>query len=121
VVILGIGINVAQAAEDFPSELQNKAGSLYMAWGQKVDRLALAVELLDQIEHCCMPGLSPEQIAVEWKSRCHLVNRMVRLIHHGVELQGRVTDLDPSLGLVITDAHGRTHFADAGATSLFES
>ena len=120
-VIVGIGINVAQNVDDFPVELQTRAGSILMVCGQKVDRLVLAAELLGQIEHCCLPGLSPQQIAVEWKSRCHLVNRMVRLTHHGVELHGRVTDLDPSVGLVITDAHGRTHFADAGATSLVET
>ena len=120
-VILGIGINVAQTTNDFPAELQNKAGSIGLVSGKKVDRLALAVELLSEIEHCCMPGLSPDQIAVEWKSRCHLVNRMVRLTHHGLELEGRVIDLDPSVGLVITDAHGCTHFADAGATNLVES
>lgn len=120
-VILGVGINVAQTPEDFPPELRNKAGSVHMACGRQVDRLALAVELLAEIERCCMPGLSPEQIATEWKKRCNLVNSMVHLNHHGVELHGRVTDLDPSLGLVITDAHGRTHFADAAATSLVES
>ena len=120
-VILGIGINVTQTADDFPAELRSKAGSIGLASGEMVDRLALAVELLDEIQHCCMPGLSPEQIALEWKSRCHLVNRMVRLTHHGVELEGRVVDLDPSVGLVIADAYGRTHFADAGATNLVES
>jgi BirA family biotin operon repressor/biotin-[acetyl-CoA-carboxylase] ligase len=44
--VVGIGINVNQALEDFPKELQSRAGSLAVALGREVDRQNFAVALL---------------------------------------------------------------------------
>jgi BirA family transcriptional regulator, biotin operon repressor / biotin---[acetyl-CoA-carboxylase] ligase len=46
VAILGIGVNVNHAPEDFPTDLRERAGSLAIALGHPVDRNALAVALL---------------------------------------------------------------------------
>ncbi len=48
--IVGIGINVNQAAEDFGSPLRGIATSLAMAKGNRVDRDSLAVTLLRHLE-----------------------------------------------------------------------
>jgi BirA family transcriptional regulator, biotin operon repressor / biotin---[acetyl-CoA-carboxylase] ligase len=50
VAVLGIGINVNQSVEDFPSKLQNRAISLAMALGRPVDRQKLAVALLQKLD-----------------------------------------------------------------------
>jgi len=39
--VLGIGLNVGQKKEDFPSALRSTAGSLYLASGRQVDKPAL--------------------------------------------------------------------------------
>ena len=44
--ILGIGLNVNQAAEEFPEELRGTAASLAMLAGESVDRHAIAITLL---------------------------------------------------------------------------
>ena len=44
--ILGIGVNVNHAADDFPPELRATAGSLAMTIGRPLDRHLLAVALL---------------------------------------------------------------------------
>lgn len=49
-VIIGIGINVNQNEDDFPSELQNKATSLKIEKNQKVNRASLIQKLLLQME-----------------------------------------------------------------------
>ena len=48
--IAGIGVNVNQAREDFPKELQGRAISLAMALGKQVDRQSFAVALLRKFD-----------------------------------------------------------------------
>jgi BirA family transcriptional regulator, biotin operon repressor / biotin---[acetyl-CoA-carboxylase] ligase len=48
--IVGIGINVNQSPEDFPSELQTRAISLAMALHRRVNRQELAVALLRNLD-----------------------------------------------------------------------
>jgi len=48
--VVGIGINVNQSRDDFPSELQDRAISLAMALGGQVDRQNFAVALLRNLD-----------------------------------------------------------------------
>ena len=48
--IVGIGINVNQAPEDFSEELRSRAISLSMALGRKVDRHQFAIALLRDLD-----------------------------------------------------------------------
>ena len=48
--VVGIGINVNQCRDDFPAELQDRAISLSMALGRKVDRQNFAVALLRNLD-----------------------------------------------------------------------
>jgi BirA family biotin operon repressor/biotin-[acetyl-CoA-carboxylase] ligase len=48
--VVGIGINVNQCRDDFPSGLQNKAISLAMVLGRQVDRQNFAVALLRNLD-----------------------------------------------------------------------
>jgi BirA family transcriptional regulator, biotin operon repressor / biotin---[acetyl-CoA-carboxylase] ligase len=48
--IVGIGINVNQALEDFPKELQSRAISLAIALGRQVDRQNFAIALLRSLD-----------------------------------------------------------------------
>jgi BirA family biotin operon repressor/biotin-[acetyl-CoA-carboxylase] ligase len=50
VAVVGIGINVNQCRDDFPSELHDKAISLAMAVGQQVPRQELALALLQNLD-----------------------------------------------------------------------
>jgi BirA family biotin operon repressor/biotin-[acetyl-CoA-carboxylase] ligase len=48
--VVGVGINVNHALEDFPPELQNRAISLSMALGRLLDRQRFAVALLRNLD-----------------------------------------------------------------------
>ena len=48
--VAGIGVNVNQAAEDFPPELRERAGSLAILLGSEVERTAFAIALLRALE-----------------------------------------------------------------------
>jgi BirA family transcriptional regulator, biotin operon repressor / biotin---[acetyl-CoA-carboxylase] ligase len=48
--IAGLGVNINQRREDFPIELRERAGSLAMSLGRRIDRTAFAVALLHELE-----------------------------------------------------------------------
>ncbi|MBA3544374.1 MAG: biotin--[acetyl-CoA-carboxylase] ligase [Chthoniobacterales bacterium] len=48
--VVGIGLNLNQAPEDFPPELRERAGSLALALGQKVSRTNFAIALVRELE-----------------------------------------------------------------------
>ena len=48
--IAGIGVNVNQSREDFPTELQSRAISVAMALGEQVDRQKFAIALLRKLD-----------------------------------------------------------------------
>jgi BirA family biotin operon repressor/biotin-[acetyl-CoA-carboxylase] ligase len=48
--VVGIGINVNQSRQDFPEELQDRAISLAMALGRRIDRENFAAALLRQLD-----------------------------------------------------------------------
>ena len=50
IAIAGVGINVNQTAADFPEELCGRAASLRMLFGQEIDRNALAIKLLRDLD-----------------------------------------------------------------------
>jgi len=57
--IAGIGVNLNQAPSDFPAELQERAGSLAMALGSKIERAPFAVALLRELERTRESEASP--------------------------------------------------------------
>ena len=48
--VVGIGVNLNQSRDDFPSELQDRAISLAMALGRQVDRQQFSVALLRNLD-----------------------------------------------------------------------
>jgi BirA family biotin operon repressor/biotin-[acetyl-CoA-carboxylase] ligase len=48
--VVGLGINLNHVLEDFPLELRHRAGSLFMASGQRIDRTAFALALLRELD-----------------------------------------------------------------------
>ncbi len=48
--IAGIGVNINQPLDSFPPELQERAGSLALTAGHPIDRAALAIALLRELD-----------------------------------------------------------------------
>src|SRR5947209_8545641 len=57
--IVGIGINVNQSLEHFPSDLRDRAISLAVALGQQVDRQKFAVALLRNLDRTYRAHFAP--------------------------------------------------------------
>ena len=117
-VVIGIGVNVLQKPEDFPTSIAGNAISLDMINPGNFDRLAVIDALLDELEKYCLASLDLESLVEKWRSRCTMLGQMVRVNCGGVILEGRVADVDPMYGLVLRDGAGAIHFCRARETTV---
>jgi len=117
-VVIGIGVNIAQTAADFPPDVTARATSLYQATSAMVDRLRVLMALLEELEKALAAPQQSVQWIGEWKSRCEMLGTRVKLQESGTILTGLVLDVDPLNGLVLRDDRGATHFLSAQTTTL---
>lgn len=115
-VVVGIGINVLQATGDFDPAVAHRATSLLIAAGRRFDRLRLLAALIAQL-HSLLAR--PDQSWLDdWRRRCHMLGRPVRVLHEGRERTGQILDVDPLAGLVIRDEFGVTHMLASATTTV---
>ena len=78
-VVLGIGVNLNMAREQFPDDLRHPASSLFLESGVRVDRIAFTrnlLEALDELYDRYLAGGYPE-IRDEWLSCCGIIGKRV--------------------------------------------
>ena len=119
-VVIGIGINVSQAAGDF-SPAVSRPISLYGAGGELVDRLRYRqAALIRRLDATCLHPAEDESWLAEWKSRCNMLGAHIRVRTHERLLSGTVVDVAPLHGLILRDDAGATHWL-AAQTSTIEA
>jgi BirA family biotin operon repressor/biotin-[acetyl-CoA-carboxylase] ligase len=108
-VLLGMGVNVGQAAGDFPPEVAARATSVALAAGAPVDRgellAAWAGRFLDGYAELCADRPGP--VLAAYRRRLRTVGRRVRADRIGADpVVGTAVDLTPSGALVVQTASG---------------
>ena len=109
-VVIGIGINVNIAPEDFPAELRSIATSLMQMKGEPLSRVAFLQELLRalddlyaQAEH---DGFAP--VLAAWREYAVTLGQTVRVIAPaGEEFEGVALDIDAEGALLIETEAGQ--------------
>ena len=109
-VVIGIGINVNIAPEDFPAELRSIATSLMQMKGEPLPRVAFLQELLRalddlyaQTEH---DGFAP--VLAAWREYAVTLGQTVRVIAPaGEEFEGVALDIDAEGALLIETEAGQ--------------
>lgn len=121
-VILGIGINVNLALDEFPEELRDKAGSVAAALGRSVARHEVIERLLSALEHdydrFVMHGFRP--LRDEWNRLSQLNGRWVEVEDGARRLSGTVVGLGEDGALELRDANGRSEMVWAGDVSVVD-
>lgn len=80
-LVLGIGVNVHQRRDDFPSHLRETATSLALA-GHAVDRLSLFIDLTRELDRVAVPAERGPALD-EWRKRSTLLGREVEVTREG--------------------------------------
>jgi BirA family biotin operon repressor/biotin-[acetyl-CoA-carboxylase] ligase len=121
-VILGIGVNLNAALEDFPPELRDKVGSLRLAGGCEVDRAGFAGRLLNNLEvryeQWRRDGFAP--IAAAWRDLAPMIGRHIRVQELGAIVEGTAIDIADDGALRLRLADGSEHRVVVGDVTVVD-
>ena len=117
--VIGVGVNVTQAAEDFPAELRTLATSLALA-GVATTREDVAAAFLDALEPLWAEFQEGDRrVALDaWKARASFWGRRLRVRGAGGEVEGIARDLDVDGALVLEREGGERVVVHAGDVEL---
>jgi BirA family biotin operon repressor/biotin-[acetyl-CoA-carboxylase] ligase len=118
--VLGIGINLNQAAGDFPKELKGIATSYYRHKGKIIDRLAFFQRLLFHLEKVdgWIRKKQFQRVLQEWRKRSLLDRRQVRIVEPGRVLYGQAAGVDETGALLVRNDFGMMERILAGEVEL---
>jgi BirA family biotin operon repressor/biotin-[acetyl-CoA-carboxylase] ligase len=107
-VILGVGVGVNMTTGDFPVELRKHATSLRIEMGEPQNRAALAVAILQELDHDYHRVCSGrfEALADEWEEHCTTLGRRVAIQVGGRRMEGTAESLDAGGALLLRTDHG---------------
>jgi len=112
-VVIGIGMNVNSARSALPPE----GTSLAVALGKKVDRVALAKRLFEEMDQiyadCLKNGF--ETVLEPWRGFAQFLGKHIRIgVDKGKPVDGQAVDIDPSGALLIRTDTGLVETVAAG-------
>ncbi|MCT4663239.1 MAG: biotin--[acetyl-CoA-carboxylase] ligase [Tissierellales bacterium] len=118
-IILGIGMNVNLEKNDFPEELLDKATSIYMENGQKMNRQELVGEVLNSIEkyYKYFVAHDHEKYLDVCRANSVLIGKTVRIIKHNKERKGVAVGIDNN-GALIVEIEGKLEKVISGEVSV---
>ena len=119
-LVVGIGLNVGQTAEDFPSDLQKVATSLYQELGRNVSRPALAaaeIRALDRLYAALRTG-DLQAYLETYRRDCVNLGRTVRIQGPSGEETAQAIGIDEEFGLVVEDGTGERRTIRSGEVSV---
>ena len=121
-VILGIGVNLNAAPEDFPEELRDKATALCAAAGRPIDRTAFADRLLSRLDDRYGLFLANGFAAIRplWEACSCLTGRAVQIDGAGQRCAGVVTGISDDGALILRDVAGRDVRVVAGDVTVVD-
>lgn len=118
--VVGIGINCLQHRGHLAPALGESATSLELESAHAIDRTALAVALLRELDRrLTQPHeRSAEHLRREWLARAEPMERRVSLQHAGRMFSGTMIDVDPGASLVVRLDEGGIRAFDAATTTI---
>ena len=120
VVIAGIGVNVNMGADDFPPYLQDKATSLMLAAGRRIDRVGFTADMLARLEDAYRRFLDGGFAALhaDWEARDALRGQYVTVTAGGSDMSGTADGVDRDGALRLVGAEGRVQRVMAGEVTI---
>ena len=118
--VVGIGVNVLHAREDFAPELAEIATSLAIETGERVSRAALAaamIEELDALYGALLCGDTRRWLDA-YRRDCLTIGREVRLLWQDAREVVRAVGVDDALGLEVVRGDGTRDVIRTGEVSV---
>ena len=115
--IVGIGLNVDTAPEDFPDELRETATSLRIATGAAVDREAVVGALFGRLAGWLDELGRPGRVTAAFRERDVLYGKTVAWMRDSRRMSGEARGIDDDGALVVFTGDAEVHL-DAGEVHL---
>ena len=118
-LVIGIGINCNHRETDFPEELRDKAASIAMMTGERIDRNLLAARLISRL-YDLSQGLLQDKARwmAQYARDCITLGRQVQVLRGGSVRLGTATGLDENGGLLVTYENGEQGVVFSGEVSV---
>jgi BirA family biotin operon repressor/biotin-[acetyl-CoA-carboxylase] ligase len=111
---IGVGINCLQHRDHFPPDLREHATSLDLESNQPIDRLHIAVRLLERLDDWLerSSAITASDLRAEWSRHALPLGKRMRILSEGRRFSGTLIELDPDGGILVeTDGGGRKLFS----------
>jgi len=117
-IIVGMGINCNQKI--FPDYLSNKATSLFIERGGKINRINLIRDILFYFDkyYLILENDNIHDIINEWKSHLNIINKRVELKSNNKIYRGMAVNVSDYGALILKDDKGKLHNFWAGDTTF---
>jgi BirA family biotin operon repressor/biotin-[acetyl-CoA-carboxylase] ligase len=105
-VTLGIGVNANM--DEFPPEMRKAATSLKLQTGQQINRAALAVAIMRELDndYGLICGGHFESVAEQWQQNCTTIGQNVAIRLGPRLIEGRAESLDADGALLLRSRYG---------------
>ncbi|MAE71007.1 MAG: biotin--[acetyl-CoA-carboxylase] ligase [Gemmatimonadetes bacterium] len=115
-VVLGVGINIFQDADDFPPELRGVATSLILEGGSVGGPDVVLAALLPRLENRIDTVFAGDfqSLVPGWNAACDHLGRPVEILHGGDSIKGRAIGIDAQGRLRLSDRDGKERAVGAG-------
>lgn len=119
-LILGVGVDVNQTANEFPPDGRKIATSLRAELGQPILRAELATAILRELDHDYVRicGGDFAKLADEWEGRCTTIGQQVTISIGERKIRGRAESLDDDGALLVRTEHGHLERIIGGDVTL---
>jgi BirA family biotin operon repressor/biotin-[acetyl-CoA-carboxylase] ligase len=118
--VIGIGINLNQTIDDFPSEIKGTATSVFRYSGKKINRVLFLQRLLLCLENVLhwIDQRQFHRVLTEWRRQSVLLNRQIRILQPGRVFFGQALDVDEQGALLVRNDFGMIERVLAGDVEL---
>ncbi len=117
-VVIGLGVNVNTAPDDFPPDVRGTAVSLLEATGQRFDIKALAVAIIEELDGIYAAWKQDTACVLdEYRRLCVSIDRPVTLIRADERREAYALGIDDNYAL-IADINGTEEHITMGEVSL---
>ena len=113
---IGIGINVNETIEDFPSYMQKNATSLKILSGKTVQRELLLAHILNSIDEK-LYNIQESSIIKEWMKYCNHLDSEISVKHNGENIKGIFKQINKK-GQAIISKNGENFIFDGPIISI---
>ena len=117
--VVGIGVNCCQQLTDFPEELRDRAGSLAMVTGRRIDRPKVAAAMMEALANMDRNLLTGKEAMLEqYRRDCVTLGQKISVVRGDEIRHGTALDIGNDGDLIVRFDDGHTEAVSSGEVSI---